>query len=229
MYTPSRRVQKDYATVSAYSAQNETILMKPKPSSIMEADVLVIGQSGPYLHGFFHFHTKFPEDYPFNPPIYKYLTTGGGSIRMNPNLYADGKVCLSVINTWGSEFNWAPTMTQLSVLLSIQSMILNDNPLYNEPGWQSRSTSESQEYNEMLLHHTLRVAVCGMVEHGPPCFLDHIRSYFVKHFDYYVDICEKHRALDGQPMRDPYGSSGSSRFNFSQILSELNRVRRLCE
>lgn len=27
-------------------------------------------------------------------------TTGGGKVRFNPNLYNNGKVCLSLLGTW---------------------------------------------------------------------------------------------------------------------------------
>jgi hypothetical protein len=30
----------------------------------------------------------------------QFLTTGGGRERLNPNLYACGKVCLSLLGTW---------------------------------------------------------------------------------------------------------------------------------
>ena len=30
----------------------------------------------------------------------KFRTTGRGQVRFNPNLYKDGKVCLSLLGTW---------------------------------------------------------------------------------------------------------------------------------
>lgn len=51
-------------------------------------------------------------------------TTGGGVARFNPNLYADGKVCLSLLGTWhgGDESEkWRPGSSNLfQVLLSLQ-------------------------------------------------------------------------------------------------------------
>lgn len=39
----------------------------------------------------------------------QFLTTGGGLVRFNPNLYNSGKVCLSLLGTWsganGEEWN----------------------------------------------------------------------------------------------------------------------------
>ena len=51
----------------------------------------------PYEGGLFHFFVRFPPNYPFSPPRVKFLTTGGGTVRFNPNLYQNGKVCLSIL------------------------------------------------------------------------------------------------------------------------------------
>ena len=63
--------------------------------------LLLIGPlDTPYEGGFFFFMLAFPDDYPFSPPQVKILNTGGGTVRFNPNLYANGKVCLSILGTW---------------------------------------------------------------------------------------------------------------------------------
>ena len=48
---------------------------------------------------------------------------GGGSVRFNPNLYSNGKVCLSLLGTWrgGSAMEeWNSSSSLLQVLVSIQ-------------------------------------------------------------------------------------------------------------
>ena len=52
----------------------------------------------------------------------KLLTTGGGTVRFNPNLYANGKVCLSILGTWSGP-GWSPVQSLASVLISIQSLM----------------------------------------------------------------------------------------------------------
>jgi len=46
----------------------------------------------PYSRGCFVFDVYFPSNYPNVPPLVKLITTGNGTVRFNPNLYADGKV-----------------------------------------------------------------------------------------------------------------------------------------
>lgn len=90
-----------------------------------------------------------------------------GGLRLNPNLYASGKVCLSLLNTWrgsGCE-TWVPDMsTMLQVLVSIQGLILNAKPYYNEPGYESQSGSAAGEnrsrcYNEDTFILTIKTMV----------------------------------------------------------------------
>lgn len=54
----------------------------------------------PYANGCFEFDVYFPPDYPNSPMLINLETTGRHTVRFNPNLYNDGKVCLSVLNTW---------------------------------------------------------------------------------------------------------------------------------
>jgi len=56
--------------------------------------VLMTGPSDtPYANGCFEFDVYFPVDYPNSPPLINLETTGNHTVRFNPNLYNDGKVC----------------------------------------------------------------------------------------------------------------------------------------
>lgn len=56
----------------------------------------------PYSGGTFAFDILLPQDYPQRPPKVQFLTTGGGRVRFNPNLYDDGKVRLGFrVMGWG--------------------------------------------------------------------------------------------------------------------------------
>lgn len=65
--------------------------------------VLITGPPDtPYMNGCFEFDVFFPQNYPNSPMLVNLKTTGKGQVRFNPNLYACGKVCLSLLNTWSS-------------------------------------------------------------------------------------------------------------------------------
>lgn len=111
--------------------------------------VLIVGPKGtPYQNGLFEFDLFCPDDYPNVPPKMQLKTTGGGRHRFNPNLYQDGKVCLSLLNTWSGQ-RWTPGQsTILQVLVSIQAMVFCDEPHCNEPGYENQAGSDlSKQYN----------------------------------------------------------------------------------
>eukprot|EP00581_Thalassiosira_minuscula_P008299 CAMPEP_0183702758 /NCGR_PEP_ID=MMETSP0737-20130205/759_1 /TAXON_ID=385413 /ORGANISM="Thalassiosira miniscula, Strain CCMP1093" /LENGTH=1186 /DNA_ID=CAMNT_0025929429 /DNA_START=37 /DNA_END=3598 /DNA_ORIENTATION=+ len=89
----------------------------------------------PYSGGLFAFDLYIPNDYPHTNPKVQFLTTGGGRVRFGPNLYANGKVCLSLLGTWPGR-KWNPKHSSLyQLLISIQGLILGvEHPYYLEPG-----------------------------------------------------------------------------------------------
>lgn len=61
--------------------------------------VLIKGPAAtPYEDGLFAFDVHLPADFPSVPPVFHYLSFC--SERLNPNLYEDGKVCVSLLGTW---------------------------------------------------------------------------------------------------------------------------------
>ncbi len=113
-------------------------------------------------------------------------TTGGGTVRFNPNLYAEGKVCLSLLGTWsgGENEKWnAKTSTLLQVLVSIQSLILVEQPYFNEPGYEREMNTpagdaHSRAYNDNIRAMTLRWAVLEQLRRPSAGFEEVIRTHF---------------------------------------------------
>ncbi|KAG7360473.1 ubiquitin-conjugating enzyme [Nitzschia inconspicua] len=97
-----------------------SIFVRANESRLDLVRVLITGPEGtPYANGCFFFDF-FLHDYPNSPPQGKFLTTGGSSVRFNPNLYQCGKICLSLLGTWAGP-KWIPNKsTFLQVLISIQ-------------------------------------------------------------------------------------------------------------
>lgn len=82
---------------------------------------------------------------------------------MNPNLYESGKVCLSLLNTWwgnGCEKWGKSNSTMLQVLVSIQGLVLNDKPYFNEPGNKNSAKTTAGEKNSMAYNQTAFVLSC---------------------------------------------------------------------
>lgn len=162
--------------------------------------VLIIGPiHSPYANGCFLFDVFFPENYPQGPPLVNLETTGNGTVRFNPNLYANGKVCLSLLGTWsgGVDEMWNPkTSTILQVLVSIQSLIMVPDPYFNEPGFEKqRGTAEgdlkSRTYNEPLLVATIQYAMVAQLRSPIPGFEEVIKTHFYLKKDKILEQCEQ--------------------------------------
>ncbi|XP_045801357.1 putative ubiquitin-conjugating enzyme E2 39 isoform X2 [Trifolium pratense] len=113
----------------------ETIFVRVFESRMDLLRAVIIGAEGtPYHDGLFFFDVLFPSGYPNEPPLVYYHSRG---LRLNPNLYDNGKVCISLLNTYdhGRENEkWTPGVsTMLQVLVSIQGLILSAKPLFNAP------------------------------------------------------------------------------------------------
>ncbi|KAI3466116.1 hypothetical protein Pfo_022779 [Paulownia fortunei] len=161
---------------------------------------VIIGAEGtPYHDGLFFFDVFFPSSYPNVPPHVHYHS---GGLRINPNLYNCGKVCLSLLNTWsGSQKEkWIPGVsTMLQVLVSIQGLILNAKPYFNEPGYANMCGSisgekRSLEYNERTFMYSLQTMVYNM-RRPPKYFEDFVVGHFCKHARDILVSCKAY--LDG--------------------------------
>ncbi|KAI0031247.1 hypothetical protein K488DRAFT_79164 [Vararia minispora EC-137] len=148
--------------------------------------ILIAGPVGtPYEGGLFEFDCFMPLRYPHIPPQMHLRTTGGGTVRFNPNLYSNGKVCLSLLGTWSGrpEEMWSPgRSTLLQVVISIQSMILTEFPYFNEPGFGEAdpNKAESLEYNKNIRRQTIKWAIIEWMkdEHRHGLWADVIMSHF---------------------------------------------------
>mmetsp|Transcript_11859 Transcript_11859/g.19982 ORF Transcript_11859/g.19982 Transcript_11859/m.19982 type:complete len:169 (+) Transcript_11859:77-583(+) len=100
-------------------------------SNPFEWEICIIGpQDTLYEGGFFNAILKFPLDYPNNPPEMRIT-----SEFWHPNVYEDGKVCISILHAPGEDQygyesaseRWLPIHTVESILISVISMIGEPN------------------------------------------------------------------------------------------------------
>ncbi|KAG7577349.1 Ubiquitin-conjugating enzyme/RWD-like [Arabidopsis thaliana x Arabidopsis arenosa] len=159
--------------------------------------VIIGAQGTPYHDGLFFFDIFFPDTYPSVPPTVHYHS---GGLRINPNLYNCGKVCLSLLGTWsGSQREkWIPnTSTMLQVLVSIQGLILNQKPYFNEPGYESSAGSahgenNSKAYSENTLLLSLKTMVYTM-RRPPKYFEDFAYGHFFSCAHDVLKACNAYR------------------------------------
>ncbi|XP_017790324.1 PREDICTED: (E3-independent) E2 ubiquitin-conjugating enzyme UBE2O [Habropoda laboriosa] len=157
----------------------------------------------PYEDGLFLFDFQLSADYPCAPPLCHYISYCND--RLNPNLYEDGKVCVSLLGTWsgrGTEV-WTNSSTLLQVIVSIQGLILVPEPYFNEAGFEKQKGSQqgkenSRMYNEMVVLKLVQ-AQTKLLQHPPPVFKDIIIGHFKRHvkkllqrLDLWMEISEQH-------------------------------------
>uniref|UniRef100_A0A0D9UWA6 E2 ubiquitin-conjugating enzyme n=1 Tax=Leersia perrieri TaxID=77586 RepID=A0A0D9UWA6_9ORYZ len=168
--------------------QEWTILEKNLPA-------VIIGASGtPYQDGLFFFDFHLPPEYPQVPPSAYYHS---GGLRVNPNLYVDGKVCLSLLNTWTGRGNevWDPSSSSiLQVLVSLQGLVLNEKPYFNEAGYEKQvGTVEGEKnalpYNENTYLLSLK-SMLYILRRPPMHFEDFVKSHFSKRGNYILKACD---------------------------------------
>lgn len=155
-----KRLANDVKQIMKNPLTEQGIYYHHSEDDMLKGYAMIVGPSDtPYEYGYYLFQFDFPTNYPFSPPTVNYCTNDGIN-RFNPNLYKNGKVCVSILNTWRGE-QWSGCQTISSVLLTLCT-ILCKNPLLNEPGVHENHP-EINDYNEMITFKNIEVAISGMI------------------------------------------------------------------
>ncbi|KAI1828088.1 ubiquitin-conjugating enzyme [Xylaria intraflava] len=162
------RITKEIGEIQKNSDLSLAVAFRDR--DVRNVKAMIIGpHETPYEFGFFEFSFKFNRDYPRKSPAVTCTTTNGGRCRFNPNIYANGKVCLSILGTWRGEpgEEWSAAQGLESILLSIQSL-MSANPYENEPGFEDahdeHDKHSQKEYVAKIRHETLRISVIQKLE-----------------------------------------------------------------
>lgn len=101
-------------------------------SNVYDWEILIMGPDGTlYEGGFFKARLVFPPDFPNMPPTMTFV-----SEMWHPNVYEDGKVCISILHPPGEdEMNaqesaderWRPILGVEQILISVISMLSDPN------------------------------------------------------------------------------------------------------
>jgi len=99
--------------------QQQGLTGSPCEDDILKWTALIFGPDDtPWEGGTFRLELTFTEDYPNKPPSVKFL-----SKLFHPNVYANGAICLDILQN-----QWSPIYDIQAILTSIQSLLTDPNP-----------------------------------------------------------------------------------------------------
>ncbi|MCJ1313729.1 hypothetical protein MMC25_007409 [Agyrium rufum] len=133
--------------------------------------ILIIGpQETPYTLAPFVIDFRLPSNFPDMPPEAYFHSWTNGAGRINPNLYEDGKICLSLLGTWNADKKnegWsASRSSMLQVIVSLMGLVLVKEPYYNEAGYEALKGSADSEVTSNMYSERVLVLAKGFVTHA---------------------------------------------------------------
>lgn len=178
-----KRLLLDVKDIYKSNLEESGIYYKHDENDFSIGYALIIGPKDTiYENGYFFYKFEFPYNYPHEPPKVIF-NTNDGNVRFHPNFYRNGKVCLSILNTWRGE-GWTSCQTIRSILLTLCSLLTNDS-LLNEPGI-SNNHPDFETYNQIITFKSLSVATVSMLDCDkgiyPSPFFDIFKTIVTEHF-----------------------------------------------
>ncbi|CAK9316681.1 unnamed protein product [Citrullus colocynthis] len=141
MSTPARkRLMRDFKRLQQDPPAG--ISGAPQDNNIMLWNAVIFGPDDtPWDGGTFKLTLQFTEDYPNKPPTVRFV-----SRMFHPNIYADGSICLDILQN-----QWSPIYDVAAILTSIQSLLCDPNPNSPANSEAARMFSENKrEYNRRV-------------------------------------------------------------------------------
>ena len=228
----TKRILKDIESVSFNkdSWDKKQTYYYHTEENMMKGHVLILGvENSPYYGGFYFFDNTFPEEYPFVPPQWKFLTNDGKT-RFNPNLYqinGNGKVCLSILNTWG-ESTWSQVQRFSSVLETVRAHLFHDKPLINEPGFSDKDPM-NDIYSRMLYYQNLNFNVYSNLIETPKYAMP-FKQIMIDNFkfnkDYFQKYIDENKYLHGKTESIRYDSQ-TVKYDFETLSKKFNDIVKL--
>ncbi|KAK1228645.1 hypothetical protein PQX77_008239 [Marasmius sp. AFHP31] len=159
------RLNREYRILQ--SSLPDTILVRTYEDRADLLRCLIIGpQHTPYEDAPFVIDWMLDSNFPHSPPLAHFLSWTNGNGRVNPNLYEEGKVCLSILGTWAGDRNetWsAGRSSLLQAFVSIQGLVLVKEPWFCEPAYEKLRGTEEGIVNSRLYSEKAYVLSRGFV------------------------------------------------------------------
>eukprot|EP00168_Porphyra_purpurea_P008219 TRINITY_DN20355_c0_g1_i1.p1 TRINITY_DN20355_c0_g1~~TRINITY_DN20355_c0_g1_i1.p1 ORF type:complete len:154 (+),score=23.34 TRINITY_DN20355_c0_g1_i1:108-569(+) len=138
MATPARRrLMRDFKRLQ--KDPPDGISGAPCDNDILKWNAVIFGpEDTEWDGGTFKLSLDFGEDYPNKAPKVKFL-----SKMFHPNVYADGSICLDILQN-----QWSPIYDIAAILTSIQSLLCDPNPNSPANGEAARLFTENRREYE---------------------------------------------------------------------------------
>lgn len=215
---------KDYEKNKEENNKNG-IYLEYDEADIYKLDLVLVGSDGPYLGCFFEFNIVLPPTYPFSPPKFKFKSPDE-NMRIHPNLYGSGKVCLSVINTWSGP-GWTACNTILSVCNILLGMVLSlKNPLSAEPAYEDIHINNPKAiyYKELVYCESINELLINNLKKN---MTDFKKEYIRNNKEVYKNLIKNKLKWEYEYKYTPYMYRKINRivkFNSKNARSELNKL-----
>jgi ubiquitin-protein ligase len=152
-----KRVMADVSELQKPIYQELRIHYSPNVQNVLEGNACVFGPfDTPYEDCPMMYRFQIPKDFPFEPPKVTFLTNDGET-RIHPNMYCEGKVCLSILGTWQGP-KWASTMRLSTVLVTLQSL-MDTEPLRHEPNYEKGRDELVNAYTNIIESRCIRYSL----------------------------------------------------------------------
>lgn len=157
-----KRIAKEHRILSTSLPKHE-IYVRTYDSRLDLLRCLIVGPADtPYEYAPFLIDLHLGPGFPREPPTAHFHSWTSGMGRINPNLYEEGKICLSLLGTWPGKSEsevWTEKATILQLLVSLQGLVFVKAPFYNEAGFEGYE--ETREYTVESLQYSEKAYVMG--------------------------------------------------------------------
>lgn len=163
-----RRIQKEQKILS--QSLPEGAYVRTWEGALSCLRLMLLGPlDSPYEYSPFFFDFYLDSSFPTEPPRVHFHSRTEGQGACNPNLYEDGKVCLSLLGTWPGDDKgetWTSSSTLLQIIVSLLGLVLVTEPYYNEAGYEARVGSLEYQIPSALYSERVFLRSRAFIEHA---------------------------------------------------------------
>lgn len=124
-----KRLQKELISLREY----HEFSCSPVKNNLFEWDIIIFGPEETFYEGgIFKAKILIPKSYPNKPPVFKFH-----SKITHPNIYLDGKVCISILNEGDDIFGYEDSSERWNPQHGISSVLLSIVSILGEPNFES--------------------------------------------------------------------------------------------